>query len=61
MPPPAQAALVCAMEDGLEVSTRPYDPQRPQGGVDETSQHRVAATREPIPAAPGQPERIDDE
>jgi hypothetical protein len=49
------------MEDVLEVYTRPYDPQRPQVCVDETSKQLVAETREPIPATPGQPERIDYE
>jgi hypothetical protein len=49
------------MEDVREVYTRPDDPQRPQVGMDETSQQRVAETRRPIPAAPGQPERVDDE
>jgi len=50
------------MEDVLEVYPRPYDPQRPQGWcIDETSKQLVAETREPIPAAPGQPERIDYE
>jgi transposase len=49
------------MEDVLEVYTRPHDPQRPQVCVDETSKQLVAETRVPIPAAPGQPERIDYE
>jgi len=49
------------MEDGLEVYTRPYDPQRPQVCVDETSKQLVAETRTPIPATPGQPQRVDDE
>jgi hypothetical protein len=49
------------MEDVLEVYTRPYDPQRPQVCLDETSKQLVADTRAPIPAAPGQPERIDYE
>jgi hypothetical protein len=47
------------MEDVLEVYTRPYDPRRPQVGMDATSKPLVAETRTPIPAAPGQPERID--
>src|SRR4030095_2090487 len=51
----------CAMEDVLEVYTRPYDPQRPQVCVGETSTQLLAETREPIPAPPGQPERVDDE
>jgi DDE superfamily endonuclease len=49
------------MEDVLEVYTRPYDPQHPQVCLDETSKQLVAETRVPIPAAPGQPERIDYE
>ena len=49
------------MEDVLEVYTRPDDPQRPQVCLDETSKPLVADTRVPIPAAPGQPERIDYE
>jgi hypothetical protein len=60
-PPQANAECVCAMEDGLEVYTRPDDPRRPQVCLDETSTQLVAATREPIPAAPGQPARVDDE
>jgi len=61
IPPQANAAFVCAMEDVLEVYTRPYDPRRPQVCLDETSKQLVAETREPIPAAPGQPARIDYE
>jgi hypothetical protein len=38
------------MEDGLEVYTRPYEPPRPQGCVDETSTQLVAEPRTPIPA-----------
>jgi hypothetical protein len=49
------------MEDILEVYTRPYDPQRPQVCLDETSKQLVADTREPLAATPGQPERIDYE
>jgi transposase len=61
IPPQANAEFVCAMEDGLEVYTRPYDPRRPPVCVDETSKQLVAETREPIPAAPGRPARIDYE
>ena len=49
------------MEDVLEVYTRPYDPQRPQVCIDETSTQLVAETRAPLPASPGQPERVDYE
>jgi hypothetical protein len=59
IPPPANAACVCAMAAGLEVYTRPDDPRRPQVCLDETSTPLVAATREPIPAAPGQSARVD--
>jgi hypothetical protein len=37
IPPQANADFVCAMEDVLEVYTRPYEPQRPQVCIDETS------------------------
>lgn len=49
------------MEDVLEVYMRPYDPQRPQVCIDETNKQLVAEIRVPIPAAPGQPERVDYE
>jgi hypothetical protein len=49
------------MEDVLEVDPRPYDPPRPIGCLDEASQPLVAETRGPMPAAPGQLERSDDE
>ena len=49
------------MEDVREVYTRPNDPQRPQVCVDETSTQLVAEMREPIPATPRQPERLDDD
>ena len=61
IPPHANAEFVCAMEDVLEVYTRPYDPQRPQVCLDETSTQLVADTRAPLPASPGQPERVDYE
>jgi hypothetical protein len=49
------------MEDVLAVDTRPYDPQRPGGCLEEASKPLVAETRVPIPAAPGTLARIDDE
>jgi len=61
IPPKANAEFVCAMEDVLEVYTRPYDPQRPVVCLDEASKQLVAETRVPIPAAPGKLERIDYE
>jgi DDE superfamily endonuclease len=61
IPPQANAEFVCAMEDVLEVYTRPYDPRRPQVCLDETSKPLVVETREPIPATLGQPVRFDYE
>jgi hypothetical protein len=49
------------MEDVLEVYTQPYDPNRPQICMDETNKQLLAETREPIPAQPGQAQRIDYE
>jgi DDE superfamily endonuclease len=49
------------MEDVLEVDTRPDGPQGSQVGLDETSTQLVAEPCVPIPAAPGQPERLDYE
>jgi len=61
IPPQANAEFVCAMEDVLEVYKRPYDPEQPVVCLDETSKQLVGETRTPIPAAPGQPARIDYE
>lgn len=61
IPPKANADFVCAMEDVLEVYTRPYDPQRPMVCLDESSKQLVKETRCPIPAHPGQPRRVDYE
>jgi hypothetical protein len=61
IPPEANAAFVCAMEDVLEVYSRPYDPRRPQVCLDECSKQLVAETRAPLPAEPGQSARHDYE
>ena len=49
------------MEDVLDVYTRPYDPQRPQVCMDETSKQLVGESRVPVSAAPGRPARHDYE
>jgi DDE superfamily endonuclease len=49
------------MEDGLDVSTRPYDPKRPQVCLDETSRQLLADATPPLPPAPGVPAREDYE
>ena len=61
IPPKASAAFVCNMEDVLEVYTRPYDPKRPQVCMDETSKQLLADLLEPVPAQPGEPQRVDYE
>ncbi|MEI2781126.1 MAG: hypothetical protein V9H25_07625 [Candidatus Competibacter sp.] len=61
IPPRADAEFVCAMEDVLEVYTRPCDPAYPVVCLDEISKQLVAETRTPVPAAPGQPTRVDCE
>lgn len=61
IPPKANAAFVAAMEDVLEVYTRPHDPARPLVCLDETSKQLVAETRAPLPMLPGQPARHDYE
>jgi len=47
------------MEDVLAVSTRPYDPHRPQVCLDETSRQLLADVIAPLPVAPGRPARED--
>ena len=61
IPPATNAAFVAAMEDVLEVYTRPHDPARPLVCLDETSKQLVAETRASVPMRPGQPARHDYE
>ena len=61
IPPKQNAAFVAAMEDVLEVYTRPHDPARPLVCLDETSKQLVAETRTPLPMLPGHPARHDYE
>lgn len=49
------------MEDVLEVYTRPYDPNRPQVCMDETSKQLLAHIQEPLSMQPGHPQRVDYE
>jgi hypothetical protein len=49
------------MEDVLDLYEEPYNPRRPQVNFDETSKQLLGETREPLPAAPGQPARYDYE
>ena len=59
LPGAPSAAFVCAMEDVLDVYTRPYDPQYPLVCVDETSKQLVGEVETPLPAVPGYPARYD--
>jgi hypothetical protein len=61
IPPKADAAFVAAMEDVLDVYHRPYDERHPLVCLDEASKQLIGEVREPIPAAPGRPERFDYE
>ena len=61
IPPKESAAFVANMEDVLEVYHLPYDPDYPVVCMDESSKQLIGEVREPIPCAPGQPERIGDE
>jgi len=61
IPPKQNAAFVAAMEDVLEVYHRPYDPDRPQVCLDETSKQLVAESRQSVPMRPGRCKRVDPE
>lgn len=49
------------MEDVLEVYQLPYDSDYPMVCMDESCKQLIGEVRQPIPCAPGKPERIDDE
>jgi hypothetical protein len=49
------------MEDVLEVYHRPHDEKRPLVCIDEASRQLIGEAVQPIPASPGQPERVDYE
>ena len=61
LPKEGNAEFVCAMEDVLEVYSRPYDPARPVVCMDEASKQLVADITPPLPMQPGQPSRQDYE
>jgi transposase len=61
IPPKADAAFVCNMEDVLEVYKHPYDPKHPLVCVDEMPKQLLMDTREPLPMLPGECERTDYE
>jgi hypothetical protein len=61
LPPKANAGFVAAMEDVLEVYTRPYDEQRPVVCLDEGGKQLIGDVRPPLPVRPGAPRRVDHE
>jgi DDE superfamily endonuclease len=61
IPPAADSAFVAAMEDVLEVYTRPQDAKCPLVCLDEASKQLTKETRIPLPMEPGQPQRVDYE
>jgi hypothetical protein len=61
LPPKANAGFVAAMEDVLEVYTRPYDPARPVVCFDEGGKQLIGDVRPPLPVRPGRARRVDYE
>jgi DDE superfamily endonuclease len=61
IPPAHSGEFVAHMEDILDVYQTPYDPQVPVVCMDEQPVQLIKETRQPLPAAPGQPEKVDYE
>ena len=59
--PEVNGTYVARMEDVLDLYAEEADPKRPVVCFDETPTQLIGEVREPIPAAPGQPERYDCE
>src|ERR1700719_208839 len=59
--PEVNGTYVARMEDVLDLYAEEADPQRPVVCFDESPTQLIGEVREPIPAAPGQPERYDYE
>jgi transposase len=59
--PKVDGAYVARMEDVLDLYSEEPDPQYPVVCFDESPTQLIGEVREPIPAAPGQPERYDCE
>ena len=56
-----QQDAACQMEQVLEVYKRPHDPTHPVVCMDEQPKQLIAESRREVPAAPGQPARVDYE
>jgi len=61
IPPKANAAFVCAMEDILDLYHEPYDAAFPVVCFDETNKQLTADTREKLPMQRGRVARYDYE
>ena len=59
--PEVNGTYVARMEDVLDLYAEEADPRRPVVCFDESPTQLIGEVREPIPAAPGQPERYDCE
>jgi transposase len=59
--PHVDGTYVARMEDVLDLYAEEADPKRPVVSFDESPTQLIGEVREPIPAAPGQPERYDCE
>ena len=59
--PQVDGTYVARMEDVLDLYAEEPDPQHPVVCFDESPTQLIGEVREPIPAAPGQPERYDCE
>ena len=61
IPPEKNSAFVAAMEDILEVYSRPYNPQIPVVCMDEKPYQQLDHIRDPLPMCPGSVEKVDSE
>jgi hypothetical protein len=59
--PTPSGEFVAAMEHLLDLYEQPYDPKRPKVCFDESSKQLIEETRAPLPARPGQVQRVDYE
>ena len=59
IPPRKSAAFVWRMEEILDLYEEPYDEKRPVVCFDERPCQLLAEVRDPLPGAPGRPERHD--
>jgi hypothetical protein len=59
--PQVDGSYVARMEDILDLYAEEPDPSHPVVCFDESPTQLIGEVREPVPAAPGQPERYDCE